>query len=154
MLISPSGTSSSGLFTCVMADSVGEMVGENCLEGCLRDSGPMGRLSGESWVRLRGEVLSCCCNWPGKSGGYELKQEPDPPTALPADWRDCPLMDELLREDCKDWLLRDDCKEGEELREDCREGLLSDDCREVELRELGKEWLLKDDWIFGLLSDD
>lgn len=100
-----------------MADSVGEMVGENCLERCLRDSGPMGRLRGESWVRLRGEVLR----------EYELKQVPDPPTALAADWWDCPLREELLKEDCKDWLLREDCNEGEELSEDCREGLLSEE---------------------------
>lgn len=51
-------------------------------------------------------------------------------------------------------MLREDWREGEELREDWREGLLSDECREVELRELGKEWLLRDDWMLGLLSDD
>lgn len=51
-------------------------------------------------------------------------------------------------------MLRDECKEGEELREDCREGLLSDDCSEAELRELEKEWPLKDDWMLGLLRED
>lgn len=43
--------------TCVMEDRVGEMVGENCLEWCRRDSPPMGRMSGDSWARLRGDVL-------------------------------------------------------------------------------------------------
>ena len=61
---------------------------------------------------------------------------------------DC--REELLSEECSDWLLREDGREGEELRDDCSEGLLSDECREVEL----KEWLLSDDWMFGLLSDD
>ena len=65
-----------------------------------------------------------------------------------------PLREELLSEECSDWLLREEASEGEEHSEDCREGLLSDDCREVELRELGKEWLLRDDWMLGLLSDE
>lgn len=66
-----------------------------------------------------------------------------------ADWRE-----ELLRDECNDWLLREDGREGEELRDDCSEGLLSDECREAELRELEKEWLLRDAWMLGLLSDD
>lgn len=73
---------------------------------------------------------------------------------LDADWRDWPLRDELLSEECSDWLLREDGREGEELSEDCREGLLSDECREAELSELEKEWLLSEDWMLGLLSDD
>lgn len=32
--------------------------------------------------------------------------------------------------------------------------MLSDEWREAELRELEKEWLLRDDWMLGLLSDD
>lgn len=53
---------------CVMEDSVGEMVGENCLEGCLRPSPPIGRMRGDSWARLRGDVLSGGCPWPLRSG--------------------------------------------------------------------------------------
>lgn len=68
---------------------------------------------------------------------------------LDTDWRE-----ELLRDECSDWLLREDGSEGEELRDDCSDGLLSDECREAELRELEKEWLLSDDWMLGLLSDD
>lgn len=60
----------------------------------------------------------------------------------------------MLRDECSDWLLREDGREGEELRDDCSDGLLSDECREAELRELEKEWLLSDDWMFGLLRDD
>lgn len=44
--------------TCVMEESEGEMVGENCLLWCLRGSTPRGRMSGESWARRRGDVLS------------------------------------------------------------------------------------------------
>ena len=51
-----------------MEDSVGEMVGENCLEGCRRPSPPMGRVSGDSWTRLRGDVLSGGCPWPLRRG--------------------------------------------------------------------------------------
>jgi len=54
--------------TCVMEDRVGEMVGENCLEWCLRDSAPMGRMSGDSWARLRGDVLSGAWPCPLSSG--------------------------------------------------------------------------------------
>lgn len=68
---------------------------------------------------------------------------------MDADWRE-----ELLRDECSDWLLREDGSDGEELRDDCSEGLLSDECREAELREFEKEWLLSDDWMLGLLSDD
>lgn len=46
--------------TWVMEDRVGEMVGENCLEWCLRDSPTMGRMSGDSGARLRGDVLRGC----------------------------------------------------------------------------------------------
>lgn len=68
---------------------------------------------------------------------------------MDADWRE-----ELLREECSDWLLREEGMEGEELREDCSDGLLRDECSEVELMELEKEWLPSDDWMLGLLSDD
>lgn len=47
---------------------------------------------------------------------------------------DCPLREELLRKDCRDWVLG----------EDWREGLLSDRCKEAEFREFGREWLLMD----------
>lgn len=32
--------------------------------------------------------------------------------------------------------------------------MLREECREVELRDVGKEWLLRDDLMLGLLSDD
>lgn len=66
-----------------MEDSVGEMVGENCLEWCLRDSTPMGRMSGESCARRRGDVLSGAWPCPLSSGEYEeVEEEEEPPTPL------------------------------------------------------------------------
>lgn len=91
-----------------------EEVGENCLGWCLRVSA--GRITGVSCARLRGDELVCGCS---------AEKEP--------------LREELLSNDCSDWLLSDDLSEGEELNEDWREGLLMDECREAELSELWNE---------------
>jgi len=75
-----------------------------------------GRVTGVSCARLRGDEFVCGCS---------AEKEP--------------LREELLCDDCSDWLLSDDLSEGEELNDDRREGLLRDECREAELSELRNE---------------
>lgn len=129
---------------------VGDSVGENCFGCCQRDSPPLGTMSGLSWALLR-DVAAWV--WPvtrGEPEREEEEQERELPIPLlwlqrlADDWMDWLLSEELLREDCRDWLLSDDC----------REELLSDRRKEVELRELGREWLLRQVWMLGLLSED
>lgn len=79
-----------------------------------------------------------------------LSEDPPPPPPYagvpPPDCRE-----ELLRDECSDWLLREE--ELSDWREDelRREAELRRE--EAELREVGKEWL-KDDWMLGFDMDD
>lgn len=121
-------------------------MGENCLGCCQRDSPPLGTMSGLSWALFRDVPPATR----GDPETEEEEQDPDPPIPLlmlqrlADDWTDWLLSEELLSEERRDWLLS----------EDCRDELLRDRRDDTELRELGRERLLRQLWMLGLLSEE